>query len=64
MSRKDAEDFIEKMNTDDEFRVEAVKITDVKELKEYLHRHGFHFTSDELKNARLAMSKTEPSTNA
>ena len=61
MSKKQAEDFIEKMNTDEEFRVEAVKITDVKELKEYLHRHGFHFTSDELKNAWFSMSKTRTS---
>ena len=64
MSVKEAEEFINKMKNDDAFRVEVLKFTDVKELKEYLHQHGFHFTSDELKNARLAMSKTKPSTNA
>ena len=61
MSVKEAEEFIKKMDTDDAFRVEVTKITDVKELREYINQRGFSFTSDELHNAWLAMSKTKPS---
>jgi len=63
MSVKEAEEFIKKMGRDEAFRVEVIKISDVKELIEYIHRQGFSFTCDELKNAWCSMSKTMPPSN-
>ena len=63
MSVKEAEEFIKKMDTDDAFRENVMRISDVKELKEYINQHGFFFTYDEFHNPRLAMSKPKPSSN-
>jgi len=63
MSVKEAEEFIKKMDTDDAFRENVMRISDVKELKEYINQHGFFFTYDELHIARLALSKPKSSPN-
>jgi predicted ribosomally synthesized peptide with nif11-like leader len=61
MSKKQAEDFIEKIKNDDAFREEVMSIRDVKNKIGYINRQGFFFTSDELKNAWFSMSKTRTS---
>ena len=64
MSQQQADSFLKKMKRNEEFRVAVMRIENVEAKMAFINHQGFHFTSDELKNARLAMSKTEPSSNA
>ncbi len=46
--------FIDKMNSDDTFRDEVVRIDDEEAKIEYVNREGLNFSSDELKYAVFA----------
>ena len=60
MSGKKAEDFLEKMMNDEAFKDSVIKIVNVKERIDFIHRQGFSFTSDELQNAWFLMLIEKP----
>ena len=60
MSRKDAEDFIKKMNGDELFSEKVISIIDVRKRIKYIKQKGFVFTGDELYNAWMSKSKQNP----
>ncbi len=60
MSKKKAEDFVEKMMNDEAFKDSVINIVNVKERIEFIQQQGFSFTSDELQNAWFSMLIEKP----
>jgi len=51
MSKKQADRFLEKMRSDENFREDVIQIEDIDKKIKFLNRHGFTFTAEELEIA-------------